>query len=127
LIGGAVGAPPEIPAESFVTINRSKQGANGYVIVSELLLRCCPWGDWEFLCENRTRLATSLNQEENRIVIRLDPAGDRVAGRMPGWISQDRLVGALLEDGLVPGRHPARWEKAAGQWVLVAYPRVVRR
>lgn len=134
LIGGALGAPPEIARQSFVTSKQSKPGRNGYVILNELLLRAMPWGAWDALRESGARMRVTWDRAENRVVICLDSRGDRAFGRMPGWISEDVSVREALADGMISGRHPARWEAnavAGGAvvlgWSLVAYPRVIRR
>lgn len=133
LIGGALGAPPEILSDSFVTSKQSKPGQNGYVILCESLLRSCPWGAWDDLRERAERMRVTRDRSGNRVVITLDADGDRAFGKMPGWLSEDGPVRELLADGMIPGRHPARWEENVGVngrvvfgWSLVAYPRVIR-
>lgn len=134
MIGGALGAPPEIGSESYVTSKQSKPGENGYVIVNELLLRSMPWGAWDDLREQRKKMRVTWDLAGNRVVISLDLRGDRAFGRMSGWIGENAAVRRALADGMIGGRHPARWEKnvvtagvVTSGWSLVAYPRVIRR
>jgi len=133
LIGGALGAPPEIESKSYATSKQSKPGENGYVILNELLLRSMPWGSWDAMREQRKKMRVTWDRAENRVVISLDLGGDRVFGRMPGWISENAMVQDALADGMIGGRHPARWEEnvivdgvVISGWALVAYPRVLR-
>jgi hypothetical protein len=133
LIGGAMGAPPEIPPESFVTSKQSKPGENGYIIVCDLLLRTMPWGAWDELGRQNRRMKVTWDRVNNRVVILLDPTGTRRFGKMPGWISEGVAVRESLAEGMISGRQPARWEenvtvdgKVVFGWSLVAYPKVVK-
>lgn len=137
LIGGALGAPPGIPKDQFVTVGQSKPGAvskNGYLIVGEVLLRSCPWGAWAALREAGERLRVAWDAAGNRALVLRDPRGSKRFGRMAGWISDDAGVLLAKEHGLVAGRQPARWEEGAvldgavvPGWSLVVYPTAVRQ
>lgn len=136
LLCGELGAPGGIPEKDFATIRLSKPknpSGNGYIILSSTILQCCPWGTWEELCEGKRRLRVEWDVPGNRVVLILDDRGDHVFGVMEGWVSQHAEVVNALWRGLVPGRHPARWEEnvsvngvvVSGK-SLVVYPLVLR-